>query len=575
MLTAIAAVLISTTSVAIPAVISDKPVTDALDAYCRVNAQSGFSGTVLAIRDGEVVLQQGYGLANREREIGNTPETLFEIASLSKQFTAAAILKLEQDGRLSIDDRIGQHLPGVPDVYETVTIQHLLTHTGGLPAGGPGRGLDLEQAVRAHLGQPPIGKPGEKYAYSNVGYALLSGIVEQASGTSFEAYCRKMLFQPAGMTATGFCGEEFDDAHVALGYSARGGVPRAPNIDPYPPHDQFGYEYRGMGGVVTNAIDLARWYHALQDDTILAKEAVTKLFTPVTRNYACGWEVFQFPDGRQCIGHGGSVQGFVCKLWMFPEDQSLLLVLSNNDAFDYSWFNGLYNILFDVPERESNRRVPPPPQFDLPNAIPATDAELDELVGAYTSSGDIALGLKIRRKGEGLATTITAPALQAPLNDHEDLQRLTKNIIDGLSGGDVSPLADTMMPNIPSSWPETIRTLIWPSHLQRMGALEGYDVLGVEPVTGMGGDIVLTWVWLRHANGEAVAMLGYRGVRLQLLVLDISEYFCSIDSPSFLKRADGSFMAERNQSFPSVLTQQADGAIGLESGGIGLSFVRE
>jgi hypothetical protein len=267
---------------------------------------------------------------------------------------------------------------------------------------------------------------------------------------------------------------------------------------------------------------------------------------------------------------------------MFPDDGSLLLVLSNNDEFDYSWLNGLYDILFDVPVRESNRRKPqptprraPPPQLDLPDAIPATDAELDELVGVYTSSGNVALGLKIRRKGEGLATTITAPARQAPLNDHEDLQRLTKNIIDGISRGDISPLANTMMPNIPSSWPETIRTHIWPPHLQRMGTLEGHDVLGVESMAGTGGDIVLVWVRLRHANGEAVAMLGYHGIRLQLLVLDISEYFCPVDSPLFLKRTGGSFMAERTQSFPSILTIKDDGAIGLQSGGIGLSFIPE
>lgn len=563
---------------AVSAFASEIPRSETLDQFCQSITKSGFSGVVLAIRNNKVVLQQGYGLANQELGNRNTPQTLFEIASLSKQFTATAILKLEQDGRLSIDDPIGQHLPGVPNSYETVTIHQLLTHTGGLPAGGPGRGLDLEHAVRSYLDQPPVAKPGAKYSYSNVGYALLAGIVEQASGTSFEAYCRDMLFTPAGMTATGFCGQDFDNAKLAMGYSSRRDPPRLPNVDPYSPEEQFGYEYRGMGGVVTNAIDLARWCKALKDQTILEKSAKATLFTPVTKMNACGWEVFNFPDGRQCIGHGGSVQGYTCKLWMFPEDQSLLLVLSNNDEFDYSWLNGMYTILFDAPERKSNQRAlqsqsenSPLAHYGLQDNLPATDSELIGFIGEYTSSNEVPLRLNIRKMGDGLTTEITPPLHQAPPENHQELRLLTKNIIDGLGSGDVEPIATTMMPDIPTRWPETIRTKVWAPHLERFGEYEGHDILGVEPMAGT-EDIVLVWVRLRHANGETVAMVGYRGVRLQLLVLNISDYFCPPDGLLFFKHPYGNLIAEYTPYSVSIISPQPDGSVVLQSRGMTLSF---
>jgi CubicO group peptidase (beta-lactamase class C family) len=210
--------------------------------------------------------------------------------------------------------------------------------------------LDAATAIPKHLAAAPLFAPGADYAYSNVGYAVLAAVVEAVSGQSLEAYCRERVFARAGLVNTSFCGSPLARAEAALGYSSRSEEPRTPWIDPYSPADEFGYEYRGMGGVVSNVIDLRRWIHALQTDTVLTDASRVKLFARYRENYACGWEVFEFDDGMRCIGHGGSVRGYVSKLWWFPNDGALLIVLSNNDAFDYSLLNALRAVLFSPGE---------------------------------------------------------------------------------------------------------------------------------------------------------------------------------------------------------------------------------
>jgi len=318
-----------------------------LDEVCKQRQKRGFSGSVLVLIQGKTILQKGYGLADQETQRPVTPESLFDIASLSKQFTAAAILALEQDGKLSLDDPLAKYLPGVPKAYRSVTLYQTLTHTGGLPRGGGGRGNNLMKAVKVFLEQPLSAKPGKAYAYSNVGYALLAGVVTKASGKKFEVYCRQRLFQPAQLSSIYFCGEKLKKKElVALGYTRNSSVGRTPLIDPYPPAKSFGYEYKGMGGVVTNVVELAKWIDALQTDDVLSADAREKLFTPNQESYACGWEVFSFSEGRRCIGHGGTVRGFTSKLWWFPDDEALLVVLANYDSFQYDMLNKLKDLMF-------------------------------------------------------------------------------------------------------------------------------------------------------------------------------------------------------------------------------------
>lgn len=314
--------------------------------------QANFSGAVSIRVDGNVILQQGYGVSDPATEVKNDENTLFEIASLSKQFTALAVLLLEQDKKLLTSNPISNYLPNVPLKFQQTTVGALLQHCGGVQHAAMGHGSNLEEVVKTNLEIDPV--PG--YLYSNAGYALLAGIVENVSGESFETFCRRRIFQPAGMDNTGFCGEQFvPQLVVAKGLNVATGKYRRADVDPYEP-DGFGFEYKGMGGVVTTVADLARWHQWLCGNS-LSQSVKDKLFmdSPMRPKKAYGWEIFRLPTGQLCRGHGGEVSGFRCKLWWFPDNKDMLIVvLTNRDDFDFLLLNQLTAILFPNPKSKSS-----------------------------------------------------------------------------------------------------------------------------------------------------------------------------------------------------------------------------
>lgn len=188
----------------------------ALDEYLRRLEGFGFSGALLVAKDGEIYLSKGYGWADRERRIPVTTETVFEGASLNKQFTAAAIMKLEEQGKLRVEDSISKYFDNVPEDKKTVTLHHLLTHSAGFPnefgRSGVDYGKNPEQYyyqdrdtfVREILKAPLEYAPGTKAGYSNPSYSLAAAIVEKVSGQSYESFVREQLLVPAGLANTGF-----------------------------------------------------------------------------------------------------------------------------------------------------------------------------------------------------------------------------------------------------------------------------------------------------------------------------------------------------------------------------------
>ena len=383
-----------------------------VDALVSRYAAFGFQGTVL-VTTGDVVVARGYGMADATSGRRNDAQTLFEIASITKQFTAAAILLLEQRGKLSTDDSIAQHLPGVPEHSRGITIYHLLTHTSGVPgANTKGSGTDLEHAVTTFLGEGPKRQVGAKWEYWNGGYALLAGIIERASGESYVDFCRKNLFEPAGMENTGFTGStRLPREKAAIGTSQRG-APRSALDHPY---GAYGYQYRGMGGVVTTALDLVRWHWALQNDSVLGAAARKKLFAAAARargqSYACGWFVGKTERGTPRHQHGGSVRGFMSDFRRFPDENACAAVLSNGDSWVIPYIaENLECLAFG----KKPRHTPPPAVEKL-----AAD-ELATYVGTYSDGADSlevtiqGSGLRIAPKGKRVLAALkhrgTAPA---------------------------------------------------------------------------------------------------------------------------------------------------------------------
>lgn len=304
----------------------------------RQAAAGRFSGAVLIAKDGKPVYEKAYGLADRAKKIPNTVDTKFRIGSMSKMFTATAIMQLVQTGKIDLDKPFGTYLTDYPNkaTASTVTIRQLLTHTGGTgDIFGPQFDKNrlklrtLQDYIALYGSRPPAFKPGSKFEYSNYGFVLLGAVIEKVSGQSYYDYVREHIYQPAGMTATG---SEPEDAAVpdrSVGYMAapKGGV--QPNTDTLP--------YRGTsaGGGYSTVGDLLRFANALENHTLLNAQ-YTGMMT--TGKVAMGPGIkygFGFGDvtvnGVRCFGHNGGAPGMNGDLEICPGDGFVIAVLSNLD----------------------------------------------------------------------------------------------------------------------------------------------------------------------------------------------------------------------------------------------------
>jgi CubicO group peptidase (beta-lactamase class C family) len=297
-----------------------------MDACVQVNH---FSGVVLVSQDGETLFAKGYGLANAEHQVANTTRTKFRLGSITKQFTAMAILILQERGRLKLEDPVGKYIDGAPKAWEGVTIHHLLTHTGGVPSytDDPDyrKKMMMPETVKGMIARfrdkPLDFKPGEKFHYSNSGYFLLGAIIEKLSGKSYEAFLKEAIFDPLGMKDTGY-----DHAATVLigrasGYNHDGdGLKNAEYLDMAQPYS--------AGSLYSTVEDLARWDRALADGRLISKESYTKMFTPAKNNYAYGWMVTT-AKGRKEVQHGGGINGFATEILRYPDQKLCVVVLCN------------------------------------------------------------------------------------------------------------------------------------------------------------------------------------------------------------------------------------------------------
>lgn len=316
------------------------------DLVGRYERLGRFSGAVLVGR-GDVVLYAGAaGEAVREHGVPNRVDTRFQLASLSKQFAAAAVLKLEAQGKLSVDDPIVAHLPDYPRPQgEKVTLHHLLTHTSGIPSlGRRGDGLEdvtdtgdpisLADLIALSSSRELLLEPGSSYRYSNSAYAVAAAVVEAVSGVPFGDFLRRELFEPAGMRDTGLWVAEEVVPGLAEGYFGFPGELRRPDFE----HSSWGI---GAGGVYSTVGDLFRWHRALHpvlgDDRVLPAAQRAKLTRPyIARSqapgaghYGYGW----FLDtlfGRPLVSHGGTTEGWVCDFYRFLDEDVAVIVLSNH-----------------------------------------------------------------------------------------------------------------------------------------------------------------------------------------------------------------------------------------------------
>jgi CubicO group peptidase (beta-lactamase class C family) len=324
-----------------------------MDAVAKAYAEKkGFMGSVLVAKSGTVLFEKSYGMADLEWDVPNTPDAKFRLGSITKQFTATAILQLQEKGKLSVDDPITKYVEGAPEAWKGITIHHLLTHTSGIPSYTDSPDFPKPKFMRIPLSpleivmlskdKPLEFQPGEKWKYDNTGYVLLGYIIEKVSGEKYGEYLKKHVFDPLDMKDSGYDWSRTVLKHRASGYQWGGAsYLNAEYLDMSLPH--------AAGSLYSTVRDLYRWDRSLYTEKALSKKSLDRMFTPVKNDYAYGWFVTHGKD-RTRITHGGGINGFSTIITRYPEQQAVVIVLSNVENGDPNGVaTRLANILFDEP----------------------------------------------------------------------------------------------------------------------------------------------------------------------------------------------------------------------------------
>jgi D-alanyl-D-alanine carboxypeptidase len=330
------------------------------DAYIRSEtAKQFFRGSVLVGIDGKIVFEKAYGPGDEEWGNANTVRTKFRIASLSKQFTAACILLLQERGRLNVHDPISRYLPGLPLAWQAITIHELLTHTSGVPnstssaenASGDRIGATPQQLIDHVVNKPLNFAPGTNWSYSNTGYILLGIIVEKISGQSYADFLKTNIFEPLGMRDSGYDRARDIINERASGYDLIDGhIVNADFIDMSVPFS--------AGGIYSTVEDMYRWNEALAEDRkLLSAESRKQMFTEYPeavhegQHYGYGVVISRLKFGRLLYYHGGGVEGFSSSIQRYPSDRVCIVVLSNLASYK-PWELGdhIASDLFGLPD---------------------------------------------------------------------------------------------------------------------------------------------------------------------------------------------------------------------------------
>jgi len=311
-------------------------------------AHPDFSGVVLVAENGKTAYHTAFGHRDYERDLHTDTTTLFELASVSKQFTGMVIMMLKDEGKLNYDDPLEKYIPGLP--YPGITVRHLLTHTSGLP--------EYEEIMDKYWDKSKVAgnteiiaylklyhpdrlfAPGEKYKYCNTGYVLLGSIAEAASGKDFIAFCRERIFTPVGMYSTDIRSLEEKAAieNFARGYIFVEEKGRYIAADSFPSSNYIVWlgNRKGPGRVSSTATDLLKWDRALYGEGLIKQETLAEGFTPFKllndslSQYGFGWDLDKHPTLGRKIWHTGSNPGYATRIVRFVDADKTYIVLSNN-----------------------------------------------------------------------------------------------------------------------------------------------------------------------------------------------------------------------------------------------------
>ena len=470
------------------------PLGARLDSGFTRLAAAGFSGGVMVARGGEVLLARGYGRSNRVDDLPFDVHTLVSLGSITKQFTAAAILTLEQEGRLHTTDSLGRFFPGVPADKAGITVHQLLTHAAGLRsdyAETDYTPVSRDEYVARIFAAPLLSPPGQVHRYSNAGYSLLGAIIEIASGEQYERYLHDHLFVPAGMTETGYRIPAWPAGQAPHGYVQDrdwGTMLEKPwAVDgPY-------WQLRANGGIESTLWDMYRWHLALGSDAVLNAAERKKLFTPWVPEeggmsyYAYGWAVMKTPRGTTLITHNGGNGIFVAELQRFV-DESVYVFIASSVAEQTAtrWLDWTDATIFGRPAPM------PPAVVQLPPTALAARAARYRL-----ASGE---EVTLRPLNGQIAAVAGGPASLSLLNGGDtaatEFARQANARADSLAGatvrGDYQVIADAFGGRVPLARVQEQEKDLMADRVDRLGPFQRYVVVGTTPTPE--GD------WITHVR---------------------------------------------------------------------------
>ena len=482
-----------------------------VDEYLGRLVAHGFSGAVLIAKDGQIILKKAYGYANRETKQPYTVDMVSCIGSVTKQFTGAAILKLEMMGKLSTSDSIAKYLPNVPADKAGITIHHLMTHTAGF--GGDLGGSDEEPISRDDLvarvlAAPLASKPGERFEYSNEGFSLAGAIIERVSGQSYEAFLRQHLFLPADMTETGYLLPSWTAAKLPIGYRMDG-QPWGRVYKNGWRDNEPGWYLTANGGIHASLDDLYRWHQALTSAKILSADAVKKFqegFAPAlggAERYGYGWGVQTTRRGTKAVTHNGGNGFFFTDFRRYIDENVVIIAMTNEPNVPATLLapRDLESLVF------GDRPVTP-----LPTIVEVPRDVRDQRAGTYLlpSGGRVT----IASGATGLALASDDPALYAAINNltpagpstalgagrFADLEARTRAIVEASAKGDFKVIFDAFNDGRPFDVVRGNQTRFWQQFRDEFGEYAGYEILGVGTERG---DTVLV-VKTRFARGGPI-----------------------------------------------------------------------
>jgi len=499
----------------------DKPFVDDTRAYLSKLEKLGFAGVLLFAEDGKPLIAEGYGLANRETSARWTPNSIGTTGSITKQFTAAAIMVLQEQGLVNVQDALPAYFSNVPDDKAKITLHQLLTHSSGIVDP---QGIDdfdentRDEYVRKVLEAPLDSEPGSHYEYANANFSLLGAIIEMKTGKNYESALRELVFEPAGLKETGYTMPKWDESRIVQGYEGNerwGTILERPMAEDGP----F-WALRANGGIYSTAMDMLRWANALLDNKVMSAESRDAMWTPHVDEsngdgdsfYGYGWVVLDKDNGARVITHNGGNGILFADFAIIPE-KKIVAFMQCNVVADFQTANGLFE---DISMRLFAGQQYPA----VPNVVDSFPKGLENVAGIYTIEGgesiDIAMdGNAVRVHPHGWRAFAIVHSLPGEDVDMlADLSGKIDGIVGAYIGGDFQPLYEAYDGKAPI---ERLKEGFENRQRQReeeYGPFQGYDVLG----TGTGDEYHFTLVRFRYEHDSILRTYVWeRGGKQELL----------------------------------------------------------